>query len=388
MKKIGILTFHRSINYGAFMQAFSLSHQIQKRFPEVRVELIDYTSAIMENIYKPHLTLGTLKHPLATLLKTKQWKEFRRSLSSLPLSNKHMCSDGNTDEVLSYYQDDYDIFVVGSDAVWNWCRRGFPNPYLMNFPKDVVKMSYAASAFGMGKEYIGESEKEYFRHSLQKFSFIGVRDDYTYHMVKEICPACNPIFTCDPTVFLNIEDVYNEIGMTFDEFKEYIYTKFKIPKEKKLIGLMGAPTELVNRLKREYGNQYVLVGLYHLAKGADVQLLELSPFEWAASFGLFDLTITSYFHGTLLSLRNNTPVINVDVSEFSQKYEGKIHDVMRRMDLLECYYDNCKDIEKIMEQVKLVLLERKTYSVKIQKNFSELEKSSSVFFNKVEELIK
>ena len=382
MKKIGILTFHRSINYGAFMQGYSLSRQIKKRFPEAKVEIIDYTSAIMENIYKPHLTLSSLRHPLSTLLKNRQRKKFHQSLKSLPLSQKHICSDGNTAEVLSAYQDDYDIFVVGSDAVWNWCKRGFPNPYLINFEKDVVKMSYAASAFGMGREYVGEREKEYFGHSLQGFSFIGVRDTYTSELVKEICPSCAPTFTCDPTVFLDIDDVYSEIGLTREAFREYIYTRFKIPKEKKLIGLMGAPEALIDRLKTECGKEYVLVGLYHGTKGADVQIVDINPFEWAAVFGLFDLTITSYFHGTLLSLRNNTPVINVDFGEFSKKYEGKIHDVMRRMDLLECHFNDRKAVEKMLEQVKTVISKRDEYSEKIKTNLEKLEKSSEVFLKK------
>lgn len=388
MKKIGILTFHRSINYGAFMQGYSLSRQLQRRFPEAKVEMIDYTSAIMENIYKPHLTLSSIRHPIAALLKNKQRKKFHQSLNSLPLSQKRMCSDGNTEEVLSAYQDDYDVFVVGSDAVWNWCKRGFPNPYLMNFKKDVVKMSYAASAFGMGGEYVGEREKEYFKNSLQGFSFIGVRDTYTSELVKEICPSCDPTFTCDPTVFLDISDVYSKIGLTREEFREHIYTKFKIPKEKKLIGLMGAPSALIDRIKLEYGNEYVLVGLYHFTKGADVQIVDVNPFEWAAIFGLFDLTITSYFHGTLLSLRNDTPVINVDFGEFSKKYEGKIHDVMRRMELLECHFNDRKDIDAMMEQVKAVVSKRDEYSEKIRTNLGKLEKSSTVFFEKMEELIK
>ena len=40
--KIGILTFHRPINYGAFLQAYSLSNQLKKCFEKSEVEIIDY----------------------------------------------------------------------------------------------------------------------------------------------------------------------------------------------------------------------------------------------------------------------------------------------------------------------------------------------------------
>lgn len=387
MKKIGIFTFHRSINYGAFMQSYSLSKIIQRRFPEAKVEIIDYTSAIMENNYKLHLNFRTLKHPLAAIAKSKQRGLFRDSLKRLPLSQKSMCCDGDTERVLRNYQNDYDVFVVGSDAVWNWCKRGFPNPYLMNFDGDVVKMSYAASAFGMGHEFVGEKEREYWENSLSKFSFVGVRDAYTAELVKDVCPACEPVFTCDPTVFLELEDVYSEIGMTKDEFKIAIYNKFKIPHGKKVIGIMGAPKEVVSELKKKYGDEVVLISLFSYARGADVQIVKVNPFEWVALFGLFDLTVTSYFHGTLLSLRNGTPVINVDFGAFSKKYEGKIHDVMRRMDLLECHVSERNSTEKIMEQIACILSKKEQYKEKIRDGVERLKASSEVFFEELEKLL-
>lgn len=43
MVKVGILTYHRSLNYGAVMQAYCLAEEIQKRFPDVSVEIVDYS---------------------------------------------------------------------------------------------------------------------------------------------------------------------------------------------------------------------------------------------------------------------------------------------------------------------------------------------------------
>jgi hypothetical protein len=40
-KKIGILTLHRSINYGAFMQAYSLWYNLKKS-TDYQIEIIDY----------------------------------------------------------------------------------------------------------------------------------------------------------------------------------------------------------------------------------------------------------------------------------------------------------------------------------------------------------
>lgn len=50
MKKIGILTFHKSINYGSVMQAFALSDLLIKRGYDV--DIIDYEPASYSTQYR------------------------------------------------------------------------------------------------------------------------------------------------------------------------------------------------------------------------------------------------------------------------------------------------------------------------------------------------
>ena len=59
--KIGILTFHRSVNNGAFMQAYALSSEIKKRFPSDEVEIIDFTPPSVVNYYSYSL-VSYLRH--------------------------------------------------------------------------------------------------------------------------------------------------------------------------------------------------------------------------------------------------------------------------------------------------------------------------------------
>lgn len=50
MKKIGILTFHKSINYGSVLQAFALSKLLKRKGYEV--EIIDYEPASYNSQYR------------------------------------------------------------------------------------------------------------------------------------------------------------------------------------------------------------------------------------------------------------------------------------------------------------------------------------------------
>ena len=50
MDKIGILTFHRSENYGSVLQAWALCQQINT-LPDCQAELIDYSNRAQQDLY-------------------------------------------------------------------------------------------------------------------------------------------------------------------------------------------------------------------------------------------------------------------------------------------------------------------------------------------------
>ncbi len=382
MKKIGILTFHRSINFGAYMQSFALSNRLAKAFPDCRVEIIDYESKIMAEHYKPKFSLSCIKHPTLYPNAKKRYKSFQKSLAYLKLSDTHFAFDGINHEFNEYIEKNYDIVVVGSDAVWNWIKRGFPNNFLLPF-NNVKKCSYAASAYGMDMTHVGENEKEYFADCLKNYFFIGVRDDYTKSLVNYTVAEKEVCFTCDPTVFLDLDEVLSALGHTKESFKKEIFKKYSIPEDKKLIGVMETSTAAIDAIKKKYGDKYHLISLYNDLKGADTYMANINPLEWSLMFGLFEVTLTNYFHGTLLSIRNGTPVICFDRTPFSKSNEGKIHDVLRRMDLLEFYNGGQFNEESFLIQIDKILESGELYRNKIQNNREELSKSSDGFIEAI-----
>ncbi len=387
MKKIGILTFHRSINYGAYMQCLSLSRFLSKQLPDCKVEVIDYESKIMHDIYVPKITLSCIKHPGLYFLTKKKYAAFLDSLKHLPLSDKYFCSDGVSEALEKYITDNYDAVIVGSDAVWNWVKRGFPNPYLLGFGSDIKKFSYAASAYGMSMDHVGEKETAYFSEALKSFSFIGYRDEYTKALVNTVCPEAEPTFTCDPTLFLDMEYVLGLMKHTKESFKEYIFEKYKLPKDKILIGAMETSNAVIEKVKKHYGDKCYVVCVYNYLSSADKYIADLNPLEWSQIFSLFDITITNYFHGTLLSLKNNTPIISIDRTEFSKKYEGKIHDVLRRMDLLDCYFTGEATSDEIIDKVEFVLANKSSYKTKIETNLELLAETKNRLLNALKEVL-
>ena len=106
---------------------------------------------------------------------------------------------------------------------------------------------------------------------------------------------------------------------------------------KPAIGVMSG-NKMCKMARRLYGSTYQIVALQAPSIYADVNLHDLSPYEWSRIFSFFKLTITSFFHGTLVSLRNGVPVIAIALeSEYSKNHMTKVQDFLRRVGLEDCY---------------------------------------------------
>lgn len=309
------------------MQCFSLSSRLKKEFPEWDIEIFDYTSKAALQAYE--LALKNVKKPLRTKLQQRN-DAFLPCQDQLPLSPQKIISDEFTDAV-KYMNDNYDAVIVGSDAVWNWVLRGFPNIY---FLKDYhgLKFSYAASAHGMIYQKMTDDQKNYLAEALSDFTYIGVRDRTTEDMVHYVSPELTVHHNCDPTMFLDLKDIPCDKGVLKEKMQ-----KHGVDFSKPLVGMM-ARRNIGREIRRKYNNKIQLVSVYEPNPFADVYLFDLTPYEWAHVFSFFSATVTHFFHGTMLSLVNETPVIPIEtVNDFSSKNVTKIKDLMLRIDLMEWY---------------------------------------------------
>lgn len=328
--KIGILTFHRSYNYGAFMQCFSLYTRLKNDFPMADIEIIDYTSKRAMEGYDREILNITNKEMQAKIKARNE--SFKETQKRLPLSDFRILSD-DIDEVTNRMNDIYDIIIVGSDAVWNWNVRGFPSLY---FLKDYngKKLSYAASVHGMNYQNMTEEQRLYVSEALADFNYLGVRDITTENMVNFANDKLKAYHNCDPTMFLDLKAVPCDM----DKLKQKMINH-GVDFSKPLIGIM-AGNSIGREIRSEYRGKAQLVSLYTPNKYADVFLYDLTPYEWAHVFSFFKVTVTHFFHGTMLSLVNRIPVIPVEsINEFSASNTTKIKDLMNRMELSDWRFE-------------------------------------------------
>lgn len=371
MTKIGILTFHKSINYGAYMQCYSLATKISNDFPQADVEVINYaTQRVMDNYdnsYSSYFFRHFGDNRLTAKNKFKILIKNGIDLFSEPLKLRHLNirtaafqTDWNRLPLSSfeYVTDDYqaffdgirgiyDVIIVGSDCVWEYLYYPFPNAYFLNGCSNTIKLSFAATSDRMHISQINDFERDYINESLGQFTYIGIRDVSTQRFLHSINRNLEVFHNCDPTVILNISKIPGDLS----RIKE-ILNRAMIDLSKPIIGVMG--DDSVGKLVRDvFGNRYKVVAVYSNTKYADIFLPDLTPLEWAKIFSLFAITFTRYFHGTLLAMKNGSPPITLDYHEMiDESHTTKMEDLYLRLGIKDHYFKGRKLYSK--EEINII----------------------------------
>jgi len=389
MKTIGILTFHRSINYGAYMQAFALSNEIKKRFPKCNIEIIDF-----EYLFKHKMYSRVSKIPLIYLEDRIKYNAFKRDLKKLPLSPEIFITDSPNDYLPAYINNRYDILIVGSDAVWAFKKMKLNNPYWLFGKKirsDIVKMSFAASAYSTDFRSVTDQEKEYIAEKLDDFAYIGVRDQETLNFISNILPSKKIYLNNDPTFFLEKSRNFSLAQKTLR--KNLVFTS------KPIICFMTRKMPYINEVKKYFGQKYEFIHFNHRDKNKDIfdkntrLLFNLSPLEWANIYCKCFINFSQYFHGTVVAIRNGIPTFSIDDTNFPYSYIGKNEQVMSDLGIKD-YLFHTKSLKsepmekkRLFSQIDYVLqnyekeVSRINIAADIEKNKSES------FFNKLKDFI-
>lgn len=172
--KIGILTFHRSQNYGALLQALGLQQFVENLGHDV--SFVDYWPEYHNEMYK-HFSWKAFNHRslkgkakyLATTIGTFARLSFRHK------NTRRFISENLHISKAPYY----DLVIYGSDQIWRKQRRpGFDWYNPVYFGEGEVntshKIAYAAS---MGIiDVKGEKDRDFLSRSFKNFDAISVRE--------------------------------------------------------------------------------------------------------------------------------------------------------------------------------------------------------------------
>ncbi len=356
MAKIGILTFHRSNNTGAFIQCYAFTNKLKRDFPDHAIEIIDYcTNRTILNYswrIKDYLFVTNWNSSKKVLVKIAMWMKnilrlivyphilkdrkqenelFEADRKYLLLSKERLISE-KVDDFNEFIKNKYDIVIVGSDCVWQYINYPFPNAYLLNGQVTKVKMSYAACAYKLNLDDMSRGNIKYLKDSLSSFDYLGVRDVETERVLDQLSLTWE--HNCDPSFLLDLEELPVDIRVLKEKLK-----KMGVDFSRKIIGLQVSYKYIGKWIKNLLNeNEYQIVAIRKRNACAEVYLDDISPLEWSRVFSFFYCTVTDFFHGTLLSIMNHTPPIVFDTGFLEKGRESRLSDVMCRMGMQEYYY--------------------------------------------------
>lgn len=331
---IGILTYHRSINYGAFIQCFALRELIANLLPNDNVEVIDYDSIRARKYYQRYYFSAKSIKDIKYI--RSQRKAFSEAWDKQYLSDTSLVSD-DLSEFKCYINGKYDLIIVGSDEIWNVNgMRGFPNPYWLPQISGCIKMAFAASARNNFNS-LSDSQKKQMRELLKDFSFISLRDDVSYVTIKKIVKNVPIYRMCDPTMAFDFD-------FRIEEGKKLLEDKFGVDPTKSVIGVMDEVGKLSKYIADTYKNEIQVISVYKNVKGVH-NVANLTPFEWIQVIGALDGLVTSFFHGMCLSINASVPFRVYEYRNIDSPLQSKSFDLLSQYGYEDRYYQMNKSID-------------------------------------------
>ncbi len=284
--RIGILTHHTVVNFGAFLQAYALQEAIKKLKPDAEVEIINF-------IHLRHFFINTLGWFL--FYKNRQNIKHLGDVYKLPFilwrqRAKYMNLSSICFSAKAVNKKQYDVIVVGSDEVWNYADRKSFNPVKFGIGLDCPNLvSYAPSAGNINVTNIPQIVCE----GLKKFKSISCRDKSAEELAKR-CTNLTPVSVLDPT-FLYPLPVCPCHRRPSKDYVLFYYVEH-LPQNIKM--------QIFNYAK---ARQWDVIGAGDSDVDYEQSNVGITPFEWIDLFVHAKFIFSGTFHGVVFSILYHKP---------------------------------------------------------------------------------
>lgn len=293
MKKVGICTmYYDNLNYGANLQAYALQRIVSKMGFDA--ELVSYYNGTSLK-----LVLSRIKKAIK-LLRIKPVKLRARIRAVQRFSRDLPHSKTYTTDTIRNANKAYDLFIVGSDQVWNpdWINQF----YALDFVLDKPTIAFAVS---IGKTKLSDEEKKKLEKALYNTDRVSIREEESIPMLKELSSK-DIQHVLDPTMLLSKAE-WDEICPE------------KLIKDKYMFCYFLESDSILRETAREYADLKGLkiATLPHLNpknkdvdKGfGDYRLYDVSPKDFLSLIKHSAFVMTDSFHGAVLSHLFERPFI-------------------------------------------------------------------------------
>lgn len=326
---IGILTFHRCINYGAWWQACCLVEGLRSwgydavllDYRSWRIDLREWTWGLRPVSPDPIPPGDFFRYAC------KEWAFFRAS-ARLPRSRPFRLERPSA-------MEEFDVVIVGSDEVWSPTHAWYGNCPLF-YGAGVRARSIVSYATSFGGHSAAEGLDAVRSDRLRGFDAISVRDDNSRTLVRQATGRTVPV-VLDPCLLLPVhQSPVSRAPVRRLPAGPYVA----------LYGyhFSAAFVSNVRRWAREHGLRIVSIG-YRNA-WADENWLSAGPDAFAHLMRGARAVATNFFHGCVFALLHSTPFVcemltdrSIKVRDLMTEVGGERH--LMRAESPATAYDAC-----------------------------------------------
>jgi hypothetical protein len=288
--KTATITFQNTNNYGAALQCYALHKTIISLGADN--EVINYVSPYLNHSYSIGALRekGLIRYCLGiayAIIRSPRNKNFAKFRRFIKLTSTY---DYKT---IGSIEQRFDLFIAGSDQVWNGGLVGYDKNYFLGFIKESTKkVSYAAS---FGFLNIPQDKRDWYKKILSDYKYYNVREESGISIIKDLLDV-NANLTIDPTLLLSRKDW--ESVMALPSVTEPYILVYQLSPSNQLI-------EVVEKMRLITGYKVIaipfIMGLYFKYSSR----IKSGPAEWLGLFHQADYIITDSFHGTVFSVLFN-----------------------------------------------------------------------------------
>lgn len=278
--KTAIITFQDASNYGAALQAFALKTVLTQWSD---TDVINYYNEAFHRSTAPSGIKGKLLHLLNGRTYARKNERFQLFQMQYLVGGSESIDDAG----LAGLDNRYDLFVTGSDQVWNLECSGNKTAYFLDFVKDNrKKCSYAAS---FGSTVV--KNEQLVQPLLSSFNGISVREESGKQLIRQMLGRDIPV-VLDPTLLMKKDRWKDCFHLNFCQRHVLVYEVLRGE------NLVAAAT----KYGRQHNLPVVCITSTNRPRPGVKCIKDAGPEQWLKLFAESAYVFTNSFHGLAFSL--------------------------------------------------------------------------------------